>query len=102
MRSANMLLKWLRWRRSSGFRITTATSKRRGMGTMGGVGRGRPEMNQAPGPARVTNRGQHKFTCMRGGEDIFASCLYLGGFLHHRALFFCLLLLLSYYLHRVS
>ncbi|KAF8267768.1 hypothetical protein EI94DRAFT_1829932 [Lactarius quietus] len=36
---------------------------RQGMGMMGGggVGRGRPGMNQGPGPARVTNRGQHGF-----------------------------------------
>ena len=32
-----------------------------GMGGMGGVGRARPGMNQDPGPARVTNRGQHGF-----------------------------------------
>ena len=34
---------------------------RQGMGMMGGVGRARPEMYQGPGPARVTNRGQHGF-----------------------------------------
>ncbi|KAH9015878.1 hypothetical protein EDB85DRAFT_2295443 [Lactarius pseudohatsudake] len=35
---------------------------RQNMGMMGGgVGRGRPGMNQGPGPARVTNRGQHGF-----------------------------------------
>ena len=34
---------------------------RQGMGMMGGVGRARPGMNQGPGPARVTNRGQHGF-----------------------------------------
>jgi RNA-binding protein Musashi len=37
---------------------------RQNMGGMmggGGVGRGRPGMNQGPGPARVTNRGQHGF-----------------------------------------
>ncbi|KAI9454230.1 hnRNP A1-gamma isoform [Lactarius psammicola] len=34
---------------------------RQNMGMMGGVGRGRPGINQGPGPARVTNRGQHGF-----------------------------------------
>ncbi len=32
-----------------------------GMGMMGGVGRGRPGINQGPGPPRVTNRGQHPY-----------------------------------------
>ena len=34
---------------------------RQGMGMIGGVGRTRPGMNQGPGPARVTIRGQHGF-----------------------------------------
>ena len=35
---------------------------RQNMGMMGAAGRGgRPGMNQGPGPARVTNRGQHGF-----------------------------------------
>ncbi|KAH9988895.1 hypothetical protein BJV77DRAFT_1019729 [Russula vinacea] len=33
---------------------------RQNMGMMG-AGRGRPGMNQGPGPARITNRGQHGF-----------------------------------------
>ncbi|KAF8494448.1 hnRNP A1-gamma isoform [Russula emetica] len=34
---------------------------RQNMGMMGAAGRGRPGINQGPGPARVTNRGQHGF-----------------------------------------
>jgi RNA-binding protein Musashi len=41
-----------------------AMGMRQNMGMMGagaGAGRGRPGMNQGPGPARITNRGQHGF-----------------------------------------
>jgi RNA-binding protein Musashi len=37
-----------------------AMGMRQNMGMMG-AGRGRPGMNQGPGPARITNRGQHGF-----------------------------------------
>ncbi len=45
----------------AGIGLGLGMGMRQNMGMMGGVGRGLPGMNQGPGPARVTNRGQHGF-----------------------------------------